>query len=181
MKDSGIKYNEDMRKVESRQKSTLSFHVWDLKDSGIHFEVSCKIMERSPAYNSTTKKARICLKEKLHILYKREGATLNRRGEIFNSCRHRNKNFLSTMWRLKFLIFLFLFPAIYVKNVYSWLLLQTVIWKKIVELQLFKDKVIYRLAYSFECSSYLKSTFIMFLNIEVQKSYLLDQIWGNDI
>ena len=85
-------HNTDMRKVNSRIKSNLSSHVWDLKDSGINFKVSWKTKERSSAYNSTTKKCRICLKEKLHILYKREGATLNRRSEIFNTCRHRTKN-----------------------------------------------------------------------------------------
>ena len=90
-------HNTDMRKVKSRTKSNLSSHVWDLKDSGINFKVSWKIKERSSAYNSTTKKCRICLKEKLHILYKREGATLNRRSEIFNTCRHRTTNLLNNV------------------------------------------------------------------------------------
>ena len=50
-------HNTDMRKVKSRTKSNLSYHVWDLNDSGINFEVSWKIKERSSAYNSTTKSA----------------------------------------------------------------------------------------------------------------------------
>ena len=72
-------HNADMMKGETRTKSTLSSHIYNLKNSGLNFEVSWEIKERSSAYNSTTKKCRICLKEKLHILYQREGATLNRK------------------------------------------------------------------------------------------------------
>ena len=32
--------------------------------------------------------------EKQHILYNRDGASLNRRSEIFNTCRHREMDLL---------------------------------------------------------------------------------------
>ena len=89
-------HKADMRKSESRTKSSLSAHVWDLKDRGTNFKVRWRIKERSTAYNSTTSKYTICLKEKLHILDKTEGATLNKRSEIFNLCRHRTKNIVKT-------------------------------------------------------------------------------------
>ena len=44
--------------------------------------------------NPTLKKCRICLKEKFHILYKAEGASLKRRSEVFYTCRHRKMNLL---------------------------------------------------------------------------------------
>ena len=47
-------HKADMSKSESRTKSSLSAHVWDLKGRGTNFEVSWRIKERSTAYNSTT-------------------------------------------------------------------------------------------------------------------------------
>ena len=90
-------HRTDMRKVKNRTKSGLSAHIWNLKDNGIDFDVSWKLKDRSSAFNPTTKKCGICLKEKLHILYKSEGATLNKRSEIFNTCRHRSKNLLTNV------------------------------------------------------------------------------------
>ena len=82
-------HNTDMRKVKNRTKSCLSAHIWNLKDNGKSFTVSWKLKDRATSYNPTTKKCRICLKEKYHILYKADGASLNKRSEIFNTCRHR--------------------------------------------------------------------------------------------
>ena len=90
-------HNADMRKSDSRIKSGLSSHVWDLKDRGVRHEVSWRLKERSTAFNPTTKQCRICLKEKFHILYKPDGASLNKRSEIFNTCRHRRQKLLENM------------------------------------------------------------------------------------
>ena len=90
-------HNADMRKSESRTKSSLSSHVWDLKDRGIDFNVTWKLKDRGTPYNPTSRKCRICLKEKFHILYSVDGASLNKRSEIFNSCRHRTKTLLENV------------------------------------------------------------------------------------
>ena len=90
-------HNADMRKEAGRIKSGLSSHVWNLKDRGVSYDVSWRLKERSTAFNPTTKKCRICLKEKYHILYKRDGASLNKRSEIFNTCRHRRQKLLDNM------------------------------------------------------------------------------------
>ena len=90
-------HNADMRKESGRIKSCLSSHVWDLKDRGVGYDVSWKLKDRSTAYSPVTKKCRICLKEKFHILYKRDGASLNKRSEIFNTCRHRKQKLLDNM------------------------------------------------------------------------------------
>ena len=88
-------HHADMRKEESRTKSRLCSHIWDLKDKGAAFDISWKLKERSAAFNPTSKKCYICLKEKFHILYKPEGASLNKRSEIFNTCRHRRQKLLA--------------------------------------------------------------------------------------
>ena len=90
-------HRTDMRKVKNRTKSALSSHIWNLKDNGVDFEVSWSLKDRSSAYNPTTKKCKICLKEKFYILYKPDGASLNKRGEIFNTCRHRTQRLLDNV------------------------------------------------------------------------------------
>ena len=87
-------HRADTRKESSRIKTCLSSHIWDLKDQNIQYEVSWKLKDRGTAFNPTTKKCRICLKEKFHIMYKPEGSSLNKRSEIFNTCRHRKKMLL---------------------------------------------------------------------------------------
>ena len=87
-------HNTDMRKVNGRTKTALSSHIWSLKDNDTSYQIKWRLKDRATAYNPTTKKCRICLKEKYHILYKSEGASLNKRLEIFNSCRHRNQKLL---------------------------------------------------------------------------------------
>jgi hypothetical protein len=87
-------HRADTRKESSRIKTCLSSHIWDLKDQNIQYEVSWKLKDRGTAFNPTTKKCRICLKEKFYIMYKPDGSSLNKRSEIFNTCRHRKKMLL---------------------------------------------------------------------------------------
>ena len=102
-KDRYYEHRTDMENAKNRTNSSLASHVWELKDKGVNYDVRWKIKARGTPYNPSTKKCRICLKEKHFILYKREGATLNSRREIFNSCTHRRKNLLSELkktWKI---------------------------------------------------------------------------------
>ena len=87
-------HTTDMNKTGNRSNTSLSSHIWSLKDRGIDHTITWKLKDRSTKFNPTTKKCRICLKEKFHILYNRTGASLNKRSEIFNSCRHRDSGLL---------------------------------------------------------------------------------------
>ena len=49
-------HRTDMRKEANRTKSTLSSHVWNLKDHGIDFEVSWRLKDKATAYNPSNKK-----------------------------------------------------------------------------------------------------------------------------
>ena len=75
--------------------TTLSAHIWELKDKGIPHEVTWSILATASGYNTTTKQCRLCLTECWYILFKEELATLNRRQEIFSSCRHKARLTLS--------------------------------------------------------------------------------------
>ena len=47
-----------------------------------------KLIDRATDSNPTTRKCRLCLKEKFYIIFQPEGASLNKRLELFSACRH---------------------------------------------------------------------------------------------
>ena len=69
--------------------TTLSTHVWDLKNKNKDFDIKWSVIDRAKDYNPATKKCRLCLKEKFYIIFQPDGATLNLRSELFSSCRHK--------------------------------------------------------------------------------------------
>ena len=79
---------------DKRNKTTLSQHIWELKDSGKNFNLTWSIVQNAPIFNHTTKKCRLCNIEKLLIMFQPDGATLNDRSELYSTCRHRLKNTL---------------------------------------------------------------------------------------
>ena len=88
-------HNRDFEKIENRTNTSLSLHIWELKDKGIEFDTSWRILERASLYNPATKKCNLCLKEKYFIMYSDTSSTLNKRSEVFNTCRHRNQSLLT--------------------------------------------------------------------------------------
>ena len=67
----------------------LSSHVWKLKDQGSSYTISWHILSRASNYNPTSRMCRLCLKEKFLIKFAPATVSLNKRSEIFSSCRHR--------------------------------------------------------------------------------------------
>ena len=66
----------------------------ELKDDNDNYTVSWWIIDRGRAFNPTTKSCNICDKEKYHIMFNPQTATLNSRREIFATCKHRTKHLL---------------------------------------------------------------------------------------
>ena len=89
------KHKHDLRNSNQRNSTTLSNHIWNLKDSGTDFTLSWSIVQNSSIFNHTTRKCRLCNMEKYLIMFKPEGATINDRTEFYSTCRHRLKNLLS--------------------------------------------------------------------------------------
>ena len=87
-------HNSDMRHSDQRGNTTLSTHIWNLKDSGTDFTLDWSLIQNAPIFNHTTKTCRLCNTEKYLIMFKPEGATLNDRSEFYSTCRHRKKNLL---------------------------------------------------------------------------------------
>ena len=76
--------------------TTLSHHIWELKDNNVPYNTKWSILSKASTFNPVTKKCRLCLKEVYYILYKPETATLNSRSEVFGWCKHRKQ------WSLKY-------------------------------------------------------------------------------
>ena len=74
--------------VDGRDKTKLSAHIWELKDRGKNYEVGWEIIDKAATYNPTTKKCNVCLKEKCNIMYSKDPHMLNKRQEVFSTCRH---------------------------------------------------------------------------------------------
>ena len=72
----------------------LSSHIWQLKDQGHSYTTSWKILTRASSFNPSSGMCRLCMKEKFHIMFSPATATLNLRGEVFSSCRHRQAKLL---------------------------------------------------------------------------------------
>ena len=82
----------------SERSSTLSSHIWRLKDNNDNYDVKWNIVGRASEFNPVTKKCRLCIKEKYHIIFQPEGAALNERSELYSTCRHRKKILLANTY-----------------------------------------------------------------------------------
>ena len=78
----------------SKNPTQLFLHTWALKDQAKDFNIDWEIIEKSTPHNPINKKCMLCLKETFYIMYDNTGSTLNKKQEVFNTCRHRKKKLL---------------------------------------------------------------------------------------
>ena len=100
-KDRFSKHKSDMEHQKNRTNTTLAGHVWDLKDKNLDYQIKWEIVCRAAPFSPISKKCNLCLAEKWNIIYKSESATLNKRQEIFNHCRHKESLLLVPPKRLR--------------------------------------------------------------------------------
>ena len=89
------KHRSNFRHAKERNDTTLSAHIWKLWEEDKPYEIRWEIMDRAPTFNPVSRKCRLCLKEIYYIMFKPESASLNKRKELFNTCRHRTQKLLS--------------------------------------------------------------------------------------
>ena len=82
-------HKNSFKKRKKEHDTTLSAHIWKLKDGNTDFNISWSPVETACEFDPTTRKCMLCLKEKFHIIFQPSGATLNQRSELFSTCRHR--------------------------------------------------------------------------------------------
>ena len=88
-------HRDSFKKQDSEHSTTLSSHIWDLKNKNEDFEIKWRIKDRAAAFNPISRKCNLCLKEKYFIIFQPEGASLNSRSELYSTCRHRLRQLLS--------------------------------------------------------------------------------------
>ena len=72
--------------------TTLSKHIWKLKDNNQAPEITWSIKTSAPAYTNITNRCMLCLQEKMAIItFPDEDSLLIRRSDLISKCRHENK------------------------------------------------------------------------------------------
>ena len=69
-----------------RTSTTLSEHVWKLKNKNINFNIKWEVVKKGKPFAPNDKVCKLCLQEKLSIF--RSAPSLNKRSEIFGHCIH---------------------------------------------------------------------------------------------
>ena len=87
-------HTTDFKFDKNETSTTLSKYVHKLQNEGKAYQLSWSLLDRGPLYNPISKKCRLCLLEKFYIIFKSETASLNKRSELSNTCRHRNQKIL---------------------------------------------------------------------------------------
>ena len=97
----GLTENEFKKRCSTHKSSfkkrpkchtTLSSHIWKLKDKQIDYEIKWSIKARGHAFSSGGRACDLCLTEKLVILTADQNSILNKRDELLETCRHRRKH-----------------------------------------------------------------------------------------
>ena len=73
-----------------RKETTLSEHIWDLKDKGVEYKVTWKVIDRAIPFSPVTGICALCTLEKYYILFKPSLGSINKRDEINTGCRHKS-------------------------------------------------------------------------------------------
>ena len=81
-------HKQSFKKRDVNQ-TCLSSHIWSLKDQGLAYNVTYRLVEKAKPFTPVNGKCQLCLTEKFYIMYRPDLAQLNKREEIFNHCRHK--------------------------------------------------------------------------------------------
>ena len=83
-------HNATIKKRPTKERvTTLSDHIWKLKDSNTPFSITWSIKSKAYAFSSGSKKCDLCITEKLTILSADPRYSLNQRSELLAKCPHK--------------------------------------------------------------------------------------------
>ena len=74
-----------------KSKSKLSTYIWKLQKKRENYDIKWSIVRKSAPYRPGSKNFDLCLWEKYYIINSDKDRFLNKRDEIMNKCRHREK------------------------------------------------------------------------------------------
>ena len=78
-------------KHKDKYGTTLSRHIWRLRDIKVKYSIKWEIKEKAPIYKPGAKECKLCNAEKYHILMEDHKKSLNCRSELLSKCRHKAK------------------------------------------------------------------------------------------
>ena len=84
-------HNSDFTHEDQKTSTTLSTHIWNLKESGLTPQINWKIIGHATPYSPVTKVCQLCTAEKYNIIFNPHLCSLNSRHELFSSCRHKRR------------------------------------------------------------------------------------------
>ena len=88
-KDRYRNHTKSFRHLTYSQETTLSLHIWSLKEKNIDYDIHWKIIDRARPFNPVTGVCALCTLEKYYIIFEPGGATLNKNEEIYKACLHK--------------------------------------------------------------------------------------------
>ena len=77
-------------------KSALSKYIWYLKDKGITYKLSWKIIDRARKFSPVSKTCNLCTLERFYLICRKVTYTLNQNIEFGDECIHKRFLRLST-------------------------------------------------------------------------------------
>ena len=86
---------------DQANQTTLSSLTHELKNHDINFEIKWELIDKAKPFNPVTGICALCTREKYLIAFDPKGATLNKRSELYSSCRHKEKMLLIKKKRKK--------------------------------------------------------------------------------
>ena len=84
-------HTKSFRNIIYKTDTELSNHIWTLKNKGIEYKISLKIIDRGKTFNSVSRICQLCTLEKYYLLFKPEICSLNTNDELGAYCRHQKK------------------------------------------------------------------------------------------
>ena len=83
------KHKYDFKTEAQKNSTTLSAHVWKLKEENKPYNIEFTIVGRAAPYSPVSATCNLCILEKYEIIFNPEKASLNSRHELFSACRHK--------------------------------------------------------------------------------------------
>ena len=85
------KHKEALEKEHSKESTSLSTYVWELRNKGENPTVKWDVIKKCLPYACGTRRCDTCLSEKLCILQSDRSKCINKNTELMQKCRHSNK------------------------------------------------------------------------------------------
>ena len=89
-------HGRSFREPTLRTETALSEYIWELKEEDQRYSISWHVIERTQSFNPITLQCKLCLSEIVNmLLLNPTQASLNKKSECYQFCRHRKKFLLA--------------------------------------------------------------------------------------